>query len=249
MKIRSLLVKEFKETRIQGVVFAAVILLFGATSVLLQKFIPQLVPENLAEAFEPSLMAGLADYVGNSLQMGSIVAILITIAALAGERETGTLELLLARPVSKTQIVLSKFLARVSYVFLGNLVAGLVTWYYAVYIFGPYPLGKIMLAALAMSVVISFVIALTMIFSAWSSSKISAAFGSGALALALAILPTVKSPYDLISPFKYGEVARQSLLGEVTAAGYLTDLGAIAGFTVFSLILTVLIFRRVEKIS
>ena len=249
MKIRSLLVKEFKETRIQGVVFAAVILLFGATSVLLQKFIPQLVPENLAEAFEPSLMAGLADYVGNSLQMGSIVAILITIAALAGERETGTLELLLARPVSKTQIILSKFLARVSYVFLGNLVAGLVTWYYAVYIFGPYPLGKIMLAALAMSVVISFVIALTMIFSAWSSSKISAAFGSGALALALAILPTVKSPYDLISPFKYGEVARQSLLGEVTAAGYLTDLGAIVGFTVFSLILTVLIFRRVEKIS
>ena len=124
MKIRSLLVKEFKETRIQGVVFAAVLLLFGATSVLLQKFIPQLVPENLAEAFEPSLTAGLADYVGNSLQMGSIVAILITIAALAGERETGTLELLLARPVSKLQIVVSKFLARTSYVFLGNFIEG-----------------------------------------------------------------------------------------------------------------------------
>ncbi len=249
MKIRRLLVKEFKETKIQGVVFAAVLLLFGATSVLLQKFIPQLVPENLAEAFEPSLTAGLADYVGNSLQMGSIVAILITIAALAGERETGTLELLLARPVSKTQIVLSKFLARVSYVFLGNLIAGLVTWYYAVYLFGPYPLGKILLGALGMSVVISFVVGLTMIFSAWSSSKISAAFGSGAVALALAILPTVKSPYDLISPFKYGEIARQSLLGEVTAAGYLTNLGAIAGFTVFCLVLTIIIFRKVEKIT
>ncbi|MBS3737255.1 ABC transporter permease subunit [Candidatus Bipolaricaulota bacterium] len=249
MKIRSLLVKEFKETRIQGVVFAAVILLFGATSVLLQKFIPQLVPENLAEAFEPSLTAGLADYVGNSLQMGSIVAILITIAALAGERETGTLELLLARPVSKTQIVLSKFFARVSYVFLGNLIAGLVTWYYAVYLFGPFPLGKIMLAALGMSVVISFVVGLTMIFSAWSRSKISAAFGSGAVALALAILPIVKSPYDMISPFTYGEVARQSLLDEVTVTGYLADLGAIIGFTAFCIILTIIIFRKVEKIT
>ena len=249
MKIRSLLVKEFKETRIQGVVFAAVLLLFGATSVLLQKFIPQLVPENLAEAFEPSLMAGLADYVGNSLQMGSIVAILITIAALAGERETGTLELLLARPVSKLQIVVSKFLARTSYVFLGNFIAALVTWYYAVYLFESYPLGKILLAALAMSVIMSFVVGLTMIFSAWSTSKISAAFGSGAVALALAILPTVKSPYDMISPFKYGEIARKSLLADVTVGGYLTNLGAIIGFTVFCLLVTIFVFKRVEKIT
>ena len=249
MKIRRLLVKEFKETRIQGVVFGAVLLLFGATSVLMQKFIPKLVPENLAEAFEPSLVAGLTDYVGNSLQMGSIVAILITIAALAGERESGTLELLLARPVSKLQIVLSKFLARTLYVFAGNLVAGLVTWYYAVYLFESFPLGKILLSALAMSVVISFVVSLTMIFSAWTTSKISAAFGSGAVALALAILPTVRSPYDFISPFKYGEIARKSLLGQVTVGGYLMNLGAIAGFTVFSLILTVLIFRKGEKIS
>ena len=249
MKTVRLLVKEYKETRIQGVIFAAILLVFGATSVLMQKFIPKLVPENLAEAFEPSLMAGLADYVGNSLQMGSIVAILITIAALAGERESGTLELLLARPVSKLQIILAKFFARVSYVFLGNLIAGLVTWYYAVYLFEPFPFGKIMLSALAISVVTSFVVGLTMIFSAWTTSKISAAFGSGAVALGLAILPTVKSPYDLISPFKYGEVARQSLLGEVTATGYLTNLGAIAGFTVFCLTLTVLVFRKVEKIS
>ncbi len=249
MKIIQLLRKEFKETRIQGVVLTAVLVIFGATSVLLQKFIPRLMPENLAEAFEPSLMSGLSDYISNSLQLGSIVAILVTIAALAGERESGTLELLLARPVSKTQIVLSKFLARVSYVFLGNIIAGLVTWYYAVYLFESFPLGKIMLAALGMSVVISFVVGLTMIFSAWTRSKISAAFGSGAVALALAVLPTVKSPYDLISPFTYGEVARQSLLGEVTLAGYLGDLGAIIGFTAFCIVLTIMIFRKVEKIT
>jgi len=249
MKIGRLLVKELKETRIQGVVFAAVILLFGATSVLMQKFIPKLVPENLAEAFEPSLVAGLADYVGNSLQMGSIVAILITIAALAGERESGTLELLLARPVSKLQIVLSKFLARVSYVILGNIIAGLVTWYYAVYLFEPFPLGKVLLSAIAISAVVSFVVGLTMIFTAWTTSKISAAFGSGAVALALAILPTVRSPYDMISPFRYGEIARKSLLAEVSVGGYLTNLGALIGFTVFCIWLAVIVFKKVEKIS
>ena len=249
MKVKNLLLKELKETRIQGVVFAAVLLVFGATSVLMQKFIPKLVPENLAEAFEPSLTAGLADYVGNSLQMGSIVAILITIAALAGERESGTLELLLARPVSRLQIVLAKFLARVSYVLAGNLVAGLVTWYYAVYLFEPFPLGKILLSALGITVIVSFVVALTMIFSAWTSSKISAAFGSGAVALALAILPTVRSPYDMISPFKYGEIARKSLLADVTPVGYLTDVGAIIGFTIFCIGLSVVVFRKVEKIS
>lgn len=249
MKLRLLLTKEFQETRVQGMVYAAVSIVFGASSVLLQKFMPKLVPENLAEVFEPSLTAGLAEYVGNSLQMGSIVAILITIAALAGEREAGTLELLLARPVNKLQIVLSKFFARISYVFSGNLLAALITWYYAVYLFESYPLGKILLSALALSVTISFVVGLTMIFSAWFRSKVSAAFGSGAVTLVLAILPSVRSPYDLISPFKYGEIARKSLLGQVSAGGYLMNLGAIVGFTVFCLGLTVLVFKKVEKIS
>jgi ABC-2 type transport system permease protein len=249
MKFRQLLLKEFKETRAQGVVFTAVVLIFGATSVLMQKFIPQLVPENMAEVFEPSLTAGLADFVGNSLQMGSVVGILITIAALAGERESGTLELLLAKPVSRTQIVLSKYFTRVTYVLAGNLVSAIVTWYYAIYLFEAFPLGKLIVSALAISVVVSFVVALTMIFSAWSSSKVSTAFWSAGAALALSILPTVKSPYDLISPFKYGEVARQSLLGEVTAVGYLTNIGAIIGFTAFCLLVTIFVFKRVEKIT
>ncbi|MCF7875851.1 ABC transporter permease [Candidatus Bipolaricaulota bacterium] len=249
MKFKQLIIKEFKETRIQGVVFAAVLLFFGSTSVLMQKFIPKLVPENLAEAFDPSLTAGLADFVGNSLQMGSIVAILITIAALAGERESGTLELLLAKPVSRVQIVLAKYFTRVAYVFLGNLVAALVTWYYALYLFEPFPIGKLLLTALAISVVISFVVGLTMIFSARTTSKISAAFWSGGISLALAILPTVRSPYDLISPFKYGEIARRTLLGEITLAGYMGDLGAIIGFTVFCLLVTLFVFKRVEKIT
>jgi len=249
MKFRQLLLKEFKETRAQGVVFTAVVLIFGATSVLMQKFIPQLVPENMADVFEPSLTAGLADFVGNSLQMGSVVAILITIAALAGERESGTLELLLAKPVSRTQIVLSKYFTRISYVIAGNFISALVTWYYAIYLFEPFPLGKLLTSALAISVVVSFVVALTMIFSAWSSSKVSTAFWSAGAALALSILPTVKSPYDLISPFKYGEVARQSLLGEISIGSYLADLGVIIGFTIFCLLVTIFVFKKVERIT
>lgn len=249
MKMRHLLLKELKETRMQGIAFVVVLVFFGASSLLLQKFIPELVPENLAEAFEPSLVAGLGEYVGNSLQMGSIVAILITIAALAGEREMGTLELLLTRPVSRAQIVMAKFLMRMSYVFLGNFISALVTWYYAIYLFKPFPLSKLMLSALAISVVTTFVVALTMIFTAVSTSKIPAAFGSGAVSLVLAIIPTLKSPYDLISPFTYGNIARQSLLEEVTAGVYLTNLGAIIGFTVFCLGLAILVFNKVEKFS
>lgn len=249
MKFRQLVLKEFKETRMQGVVFTAVLVVFGASSVLMQKFITRMVPEELAEAFEPSLNAGLLDFVGNSLQIGSIVAILITIAALAGERERGTLELLLARPISKIQIVTSKFLIRVFYVFLGNLISGFVTWYYALYLFEPFPVGKIMLSVLAISTVTSFVVGLTMIFTAWTSSKITAALCSGALTLALALVPSVRSPYDMISPLKYGDIARKALFGGVTTWEYLTKLGIIIGFTLFCVILSVGVFSKVEKIS
>ncbi len=249
MNTLRLMKKEFRETRTQGVIFTAVIIFFGATSVLMQKFIPQLVPENLAEAFTPSLAAGLNDYVGNTLQIGSVVAILITISAVAGEREGGTLELLLARPVSKAQVIASKFLVRASYVFLGNIVAAVVTWYYAYYLFESFPMGKLILSAIAMGTVTSFVVGLTMIFSAWRSSKLTAAFWSGGLSLALAILPTVMSPYDLISPFNYGDVARRVLFQEVTALGYLKNIAVLAGFTLFCLLLAYYVFVKSERIS
>jgi|GEM_PF-1791821 len=249
MRFRGLLLKEFKETRLQGLIFAVVLLFFGSSSVLMQKYIAKFVPENLAEAFQPSLAAGLADFVGNSIQMGSIVAILITISAVAGERERGTLELLLVRPVGRIQIILSKFLIRVIYVMGGSFVAGLLAWYYAIYLFQPFPLGKIVLSSLAIGANVSFVVGLTMIFSSWVSSKITAAFWSGGVALALAILPTLKSPYDLISPFKYGGIARESLLGDLGLAGYVGDFSLVMAFTIFCVALACFIFKKTEKID
>ncbi|MBS3813240.1 ABC transporter permease subunit [Candidatus Bipolaricaulota bacterium] len=249
MNTWKLMKKEFKETRTQGVIFTAVIIFFGASSVLMQKFIPMLVPEDLAEAFTPSLITGLNDYVSNTLQIGSVVAILITISAIAGERESGTLELLLARPVSKFQILASKFTVRASYVILGNIVAAGVTWYYAYYLFEPFSIGKLLMSGLAMGAITSFVLGLTMIFSAWRSSKLTVAFWSGGISLALAILPTVRSPYDMMSPFKYGDIARRVLFQGVTPLGYLKNIGILVGFTLFCLTISLYVFRTSERIS
>lgn len=243
------MIKEYKETKLQGIVFTVVLIVFGATSVLMQKFIPQLVPEEFAEAFTPSLAAGLNDYVGNSLQIGSVAAILITISALAGERELGTLELLLAKPVSRIQIILSKFFVRASYVIAGNLISAVVTWYYAVYLFEPYPVGKLLLSGLGTGLVTTFVVGLTMVFSSWRSSKISVAFWSGAVALGLAILPTVRSPYDMISPFKYGDISRNVLFKGVDGVGFLSSAGIIIGYTVFCLLLGIYVFYKTERIT
>lgn len=249
MKFLRLVNKELKSIRLQGIVFAVVLMFFGSSSILMQKFIPQLVPENMAEYFEPSLKVGLADFVGNSLQIGAIVVILITVAALAGEREANTLELLLSRPVSKLQIVLSKFVTRVVYIMGGVIVSGFFGWYYTVYVFEPFSVGKILLSSVVIGFVLSFVASLTLIFSSFLVSKIAAAMWSGAISLLLAILATLKPPFSYLSPFEFGTVAREVLLEGVSVFSLAKNVLIIVGFTALCLAISMLLFSRSEKIT
>ncbi len=249
MKFLNLLAKEIKAIKLQGIIFAVVQIFFGSTSIALQKFLPKFIPEGMAEMFEPSLMGGLADYVENSLQLGGIVVILITIGAVAGEREANTLELLLTRPVSRLQIIWAKYLARFFYILVGTLIAALVAWYYAVYLFEPFSLSKLMLSAVTIAAVLAFISSLTMVFSALVGSRITAFLLSGGLTLVLAILSTFKPPIKYFSPFKYGKAANRALLGAITPGAYLLDLLLFIGFIALALGTSVFLLKKVEKIS
>ena len=108
-------------------------------------------PEGVLEAFNYNDLTSPAGYLGSSVY-GLLIPLLVAVFAIAygtravaGDEEAGTLELLLAHPVSRTQLALQRFAALTTALAL----VGVVLWLGMVAIAGPAELADITAAEFA----------------------------------------------------------------------------------------------------
>jgi ABC-2 type transport system permease protein len=120
-----------------------VLVFFGLSSPLLAKLMPELfrlIPggEDLAPLIPtPTVADAIAQYVKNISQFGFLLALLVTMGAVAQEKERGTAILIVVKPVPRATFLLAKFVA-LALAFLGCLVlAGLGGYYYTLLLFTP----------------------------------------------------------------------------------------------------------------
>src|SRR5690606_3229906 len=83
----------------------------------------------------------IAQYIENLTQFGFIIALLLGMGAVAGEKEQGTASILLSKPLPRGIFVLSKFVAQASAYLLGFLLAALAAYYYTRLLFEPLAIG------------------------------------------------------------------------------------------------------------
>jgi len=147
--VRKELVQQWRTKRV--IVVGAVFLLFGLMSPLLAKFTPQMLTMiEGAEQFtdlipEPTTADSLAQYIKNLTQFGFILAILLGMGAVAGEKERSTAALILSKPLPRWAFLLSKFTAQ-ALVYLGGFVlAALGALYYTSILFEPFQVGPFLL--------------------------------------------------------------------------------------------------------
>ncbi len=132
-------------------VVTAVFLLFGLASPLVAKFTPELLKsiegaEQLADLIPtPTQADSLAQYVKNITQFGFIIAILLGMGSVAGERQRGTAAMVLSKPLPRWAFVLSKFTAQSLVYAAAFLLAGLAAFYYTSILFEPFRLGPFLL--------------------------------------------------------------------------------------------------------
>ena len=153
--LRKELLEQWRTRKVLVVV--VVFLLFGLASPLLARFTSDLlksVPG--AEQFaglipEPKTADSVVQYVKNLTQFGFIIAILLGMGAIAGERERGTAAMTLSKPVPRWAYVLAKFDAQALVYLAALLMAGLGAWFYTGLLFepglafGPFMLGNVLL--------------------------------------------------------------------------------------------------------
>lgn len=113
-----------------------VFILLGIMQPLTTYYLPEIlkasgdVPPGLLEGYEiPSAAAVMAQSLGQYGTIGMLVLALGAMNVLAGERYSGTMELILVRPVSPAAIVFAKWAAQLTLliVALGLGAAGLLT--------------------------------------------------------------------------------------------------------------------------
>jgi ABC-2 type transport system permease protein len=145
--LRILLTKEIAEswrTR-QAPVLLGMFFVMGMLAPLLARLTPEIVAASAGAGLAAALPAPTsADAVDQFLkitgQIGAFVAVLATMGAVAGDRERGTIALVLTKPVERGAYLAAKILALIGILGAAVAVAGVAAAVYTSVLFRPLPL-------------------------------------------------------------------------------------------------------------
>lgn len=202
--VRKELLQQWRTKRV--LVIGAVFALFGLLSPLLAYFTPQLLTsiegaEQFAELIpDPTVSDALGQYVKNITQFGFIIAVLLGMGAVAGEKERGTTAMVLSKPLPRWAFVLSKFVAQALVYLVAFIIAAFGAYYYTEYLFDGLLLAPFLFGNLLLLLWLLTFAAVTLLGSTFANSTGSAA----ALALGGAIVLLLAGGIPQLAAFAPG---------------------------------------------
>jgi ABC-2 type transport system permease protein len=197
-------------------VSGAVFLVFGMGSPLLAKLVPDIFQsvagmEQFAALIPtPTAADAMAQYVKNLTQFGFVLAILLGMGAVAGEKERGVAPMILSKPMPRWAFLAGKFVAQ-GVLYLGCFaLSGAGAYYYTAILFGPPQPENFLLMNLLLWLWLMTFVALALLGSTLGKSTVGAG-GIGAV-LAVGMLLAGSIP-------RYGGLLPGALAGWAGQAG------------------------------
>ena len=216
--LRKELMQQWRTRRV--LVVLAVFVIFGLGSPLLAKFTPQMLTmvkgaEQFASLIPvPTTADAMTQYIKNLTQFGFIIAVLLGMGAVAGEKDKGQAALILSKPLPRWAFLFSKFTAQALIYAAAFLVSALGAYYYTYILFEPFQFGAFMAGnGLLLLWLLTFT-AVTLLASTLSRS-IGAAAGVALLGAVILLLAGSIPPLAPFAPASL--VAWASQLGLDTA--------------------------------
>jgi ABC-2 type transport system permease protein len=175
-----LIKKELKEQlkTYRFLIVAGVFLFFGLSTPLLVKYLPQLVElageDIIIELPPPTALQALQEYSENTFQIGILVVLLVTMGAVAREREHGTAQMVLSKPVDRGAFVGAK-LVGISLSFLVAFgLASAASYIYTVMLLGEADVAAFLALNLLLGLFFITAIAVTLLFSSLFKNQLAA---------------------------------------------------------------------------
>ena len=196
--LRKELVEQWRSRRLLAV--ASVFLFFGFLSPLGAKLLPDIMQSLgdtggiVIEFPTPTAQDGLLQHVKNTSQIGVFLAVLVTMGALAREKERGTAAMILSKPAPRAHFLLSKFVALTLVFGLCLALAGLACYYYTIVLFEGIGEARFVEMNLLLALFIEFYLAVTLLGSTIARSQVVAGglgLGSVFVVAILGALPRI----------------------------------------------------------
>lgn len=218
--IRKELFEQWRTMRL--VILTVVFLAFGIMSPVLAKYTPELVkalvpPNQLPVALPaPTVADAIAQFGKNVGQILTVAAILLSMGAIATEKERGTAAFILTKPASRAAFVVAKLVGIATTLAVAMAAAGLASYAYTAWLFTPPSATGYVAMCVLLWLSLLGIAAITLFGSALTRSAIAAGAIGFAAYIGLAVisaLPTV-GPY---TPAGLQGPAMQLALGEATS--------------------------------
>ncbi len=207
--LRKEILEQWRARRL--LVLGVVFLFFGLLGPITAKLTPQLLemvgasaPGLVIQLPPPTVADAIAQYMKNLSQMLPLVVLLVAMGSVVGEKERGTLAMVLAKPVTRGTVLLAKYAGLVAALVVSVVLGAAATYYYTQVLFGGLGLGAFVLMNLVAGLYLLVVLSVTFLASALARSTVMAgglAFGFWVLLLIAGALPRVgqASPTALLS--------------------------------------------------
>lgn len=200
---RVLLVKELRE-QIRTMRFAVVVAVFGVFGIL-SPLLAKALPDIISAAGTgiqitvptPTTRDAVLQFTKNVGQIGALIAILISMGAVATEKERGTAAFLLTKPIARSTFLLAKVVAIGILLAAGVAVSGALSTVYTAVLFEPLPVIGVVESLVVLWLSLAAYAAVTFLASVVARSAIVAG-GVGFVAL---IAGGILSAIPAISPY------------------------------------------------
>ena len=159
----------------------------------------------------------VAPLLGSAAGILLFVTPLLTMQAVSGERQRGSLELLLAAPLARHEIVLGKYLGLL--LFTGLLLAMLAAMPLSLLAGGPLDAGKLAAGMVGLLLLSAASVAVGLLASTLTRSPAMAAFGGFALLLLLWLIDSGGATGGLLGELSLARQLQPFLSGMVSTVG------------------------------
>ena len=203
-------------------VVAVIFLLLGLGSPVLAKYTPDIV-KLAASSIDihvptPTIKDAVAQLVKNLNQVGVLVAILLAMGSVAGEKESGTAAFVLVKPASRLAFLAAKFSGLAITMAAAVIVCGLAAYLYTELLFSQPSVLGFAAACLVILLGLLEIAAVTFLGSTLVRSSISAA-AIGIVALVVAGIVSSLPNVGHFTPFGLNELASDLALQQ-SATGW-----------------------------
>jgi ABC-2 type transport system permease protein len=211
-------------------VTGAVFLVFGLGSPLIAKLLPEVFQsvagmEQFASLIpEPTAADAMAQYIKNLMQFGFLLAVLLGMSAVVGEKEHGVAPMILSKPMPRWAFLASKFTSQTVMYLACFLLSGAGAYYYTWILFGPLNLDLFLLMNILLWLWVLSFVALALLGSTLGKTTVSAGGIGFVLSVAMMLAGSIPR-YGALLPnglTSWAEQAGQAATGIIPAASSIT---------------------------